>query len=176
MYSTDPTDEGCQLYRTYLSDPKSIEFFLTKEITCWGYPVFSPGGDKWAYTDFGKNRYSIDIFWRDPVAGIEQPVRMDVPDDAEIAWSPDGQKFAYAAEVRLDWEIYTIGIYGNNLRELTDNASNDRGPSWSPDGNYIVYYSDSDGDNDLYIMDKYGTFIEKLTSNSADDTMPKWRP
>lgn len=176
LYSTDPTDEGCQLYRTYLSDPKSIEFFLTKEITCWGYPVFSPGGDKWAYTDFGKNRYSIDIFWRDPVAGIEQPVRMDVPDDAEIAWSPDGQKFAYAAEVRLDWEIYTIGIYGNNLRELTDNSSNDRGPSWSPDGNYIVYYSDSDGDNDLYIMDKYGTFIEKLTSNSADDTMPKWRP
>jgi TolB protein len=179
-HSTNPEDFGCKIKRFFLSDPTMIELHLTYDITCWGYPKYSPSGRMWAYTNWEEDDLSTNIYWREPLQGRWDSVYHDVSKDADIAWAPNERRFAYASYVTIgghtDWEIATVGINGNGHDYLTSNNAEDRGPSWSPDGNYIVYYSDQDGDYELYIITDSGKHIDKLTDNGAYDGYPVWRP
>lgn len=51
-------------------------------------------------------------------------------DDAP-SWSADGRSLAFASDRDGDYEIYTMDLTGNSLRQLTDNTAQDRWPLWA---------------------------------------------
>jgi Tol biopolymer transport system component len=48
------------------------------------------------------------------------------------AWSPDGQRIAFASERDGNGEIYVMNANGSGQTNLTDNPAHDLAPTWSP--------------------------------------------
>jgi TolB protein len=53
-------------------------------------------------------------------------------EDRDLAWSPDGQRIAFASNVSGDFEIFVIDADGGNLQRLTYNNAVDSVPDWRP--------------------------------------------
>jgi Tol biopolymer transport system component/DNA-binding winged helix-turn-helix (wHTH) protein len=92
------------------------------------------------------------------------------------AWSPDGNRIAFASNRDGKAEIYLMNTDGSNVRRLTNNLSDDYGPKWSPDGRKILFDSDRDGNKEVYVMDADGGNQTRLTSNTATDSATSWSP
>lgn len=106
--------------------------------------------------------------------------------DIEPAWSPDGQKIAFASN-RPDeagFQIYVMNADGSNQQRVGEAQPGDNThPSWSPDGRQLIFQSqrDTNGDplddnSDIYMMNSDGSNINVLAFHSADDTEPVWSP
>jgi TolB protein len=67
------------------------------------------------------------------------------PSDTNPSVSPDGQTVAFMSTRAGDWDVYTVGIDGTDLTQLTTDTANDGLPAWSPDGTSIAFVSDRDG-------------------------------
>lgn len=92
------------------------------------------------------------------------------------AWSPDGNRIAFASNRDGNAEIYTVNASGGNLQRLTNNSAEDILPAWSPDGSRIAFTSKRDGNREIYVMNADGTLQTRLTNVSADDYDPDWQP
>ncbi|HEY83983.1 MAG TPA: FHA domain-containing protein [Chloroflexi bacterium] len=67
-------------------------------------------------------------------------------DDTAPSISPDNSTAAFMSNKDGVWEIYTIGLDGQNLQRITNDADGDDGlPVWSPDGQYLAFASNRDG-------------------------------
>jgi hypothetical protein len=67
------------------------------------------------------------------------------PGDTNPAVSPDGQSVAFMSRRGGNWDVYTVGIDGTDLTQLTTDTANDGLPTWSPDGKTIAFVSERDG-------------------------------
>ncbi|KAB2855119.1 MAG: hypothetical protein F9K46_16015, partial [Anaerolineae bacterium] len=92
------------------------------------------------------------------------------------AWSPDGTKIAYYAQIDGIADIFTIDVASGTITQLTQNAGNNARPDWSPDGSQIVFMSDRDGSFNLYAMNPDGENPQRLTDRTEDDTSAAWQP
>jgi len=86
------------------------------------------------------------------------------------------EKVVFVSEVDGAWDIFSVGIDGANLINLTENAANDRFPAVSPSLEKIAFVSDRDGANDIYAMNMDGSGVTRLTENGFDDVLPVWSP
>jgi TolB protein len=59
--------------------------------------------------------------------------------DSDPAWSPDGQRIAFARQDRSGWHIWIMNVDGTNARPLTSGPFSDHYPSWSRDGATIYF-------------------------------------
>jgi pimeloyl-ACP methyl ester carboxylesterase len=79
-----------------------------------------------------------------------------------------------------DWEIYVIDADGGNLRQLTENTVDDRGPAWSPDGTQLAFVSNRDtglpNDTEIYVMNADGSDPRRITDRSGFEWGVDWRP
>lgn len=95
---------------------------------------------------------------------------------AEI--SPDGSTVALNNQTGTlnSFEISTIGINGNNLRNITNNSVLDGFGAWSPDSAKIAFRSRRDVPTDeIYTMNADGSAVVRLTFNAASDSVTEWR-
>jgi hypothetical protein len=67
------------------------------------------------------------------------------PSDTNPAVSPDGQTVAFMSLRGENWDVYTVGIDGTDLTQLTTDTGNDGLPAWSPNGTSIAFVSERDG-------------------------------
>ena len=58
-------------------------------------------------------------------------------EDLFPSWSPDGTAVAFESKRDGNWEIYTVGIDGQNLTRITENEADDRKADWSPWGHRL---------------------------------------
>ena len=58
--------------------------------------------------------------------------------------APDGQSIVLYS-IRSQEDIFVARADGTGLRQLTNDAANDRFPKWSPDGRRIAFYSNRAG-------------------------------
>ena len=100
----------------------------------------------------------------------------DSGSERDPAWSPDGSRLAFAAELRGDLDIWVMNADGNGLVRLTSNVGTDYRPDWSPDGKRIVFVSERDGNPELYVMNADGTGQTRLTNEPRRDSDPAWSP
>ncbi|MDQ6828225.1 MAG: hypothetical protein M3081_05105, partial [Gemmatimonadota bacterium] len=97
-------------------------------------------------------------------------VRLTTPptgmEDTEPAWSPNGQKIAFARMVggtgptgqpTANYDIYTVNADGSNLVRLTNSSSDNGHPRWSPDGTKILFESFRNTDYEIYVMNADGS-------------------
>ncbi len=92
------------------------------------------------------------------------------------AWSPAGDRIAFASDRDGNSEIYTIRRDGSDLQQLTREPGVDCRPRWSRDGAWLVFTSNRRGREDLYLMRGDGTDLRPLTDHPAVDDHAAWSP
>lgn len=84
-------------------------------------------------------------------------------DEAEPAWSPDGDWIVYQSNCEGSYDIWKVNSSGGTPIRLTTNAATDeREPDWSPLGQHIVYRInptdvDRNADGTLQVMQADGS-------------------
>jgi TolB protein len=97
-------------------------------------------------------------------------------------WSPDGDHIAFmGGNSAAEYDIWTVGLDGTHLVQLTDSTGPDGWPAWSPDGTRIAFtsvrddclYSDAPdcrttGDigphHDVWVVNADGTGLRRVTA------------
>lgn len=88
--------------------------------------------------------------------------------------APTNGRIVFTSDRDGDKEIYTMGLDGSSVEQVTTNTYTDRYPSWGPGGEDIAFVSDRDGNDEIYLVDKNGVTTTRLTNNSAPDLHPTW--
>jgi hypothetical protein len=78
------------------------------------------------------------------------------PGDTNPDVSPDGQQVVFMSRRSGNWDIYRVGIDGNNLIQLTSDTADDGLPIWSGDGKTVAFVSDRDGVWEMWAMEPDG--------------------
>ena len=87
---------------------------------------------------------------------------------AECPPRPDDSR-GYVWPLHPEYEIYTAGADGSDLRRLTTSPRYDAEATISRDGRRIVFTSLRDGDLELYAMDADGSNVRRLTHELGYD-------
>jgi Tol biopolymer transport system component len=95
-------------------------------------------------------------------------------DDTDPAWSPNGQKIAFASDRAGNLEIYVMNKDGTNQTRLTNNAAADFSPAWSPDGTKLVFVRIVNGTGEIGVMNADGTGQTNISNHPDDDQAPAW--
>ncbi len=157
-------------------------------------PVFSPDGQKIAFSSLGKQTSNpegdFEVYVRN-TSGLNEINLSNNGNgvhDQYPAFSPDGQKIAFRSQGAQtsnpegDNEVYTVNGNGSGKRNLTNNGEevDDEFPDYAPDGKRLVYHSNgkqtsnAKGDYEVYRMNASGLGQTNLTNNGVDDFYPEW--
>ena len=74
-------------------------------------------------------------------------------DNRYATYNKEGSLILFESNRDGQWQIYTMGIDGNQQRRLITSNSNDRRPTWHPYKNMILFESDRTGTYELYTYD-----------------------
>lgn len=102
------------------------------------------------------------------------------PDPIEkLRVHPEGDRLAFSQAVGGEGyehnEIFTIGVDGQGLSQLTDNEKWDLYPAWSPDGSTIAFLSFRTADLDIYAMGADGSDQRLLFDSGNHDADIQWQ-
>ena len=88
--------------------------------------------------------------------------------------SPDGKWVTFAVREtdveanRGRYDVWMVGIDGNNLRRLTSHPENDTDPAWSADGRWVYFMSSRGGSSQVWRISVTGGEAEQVTKVDAD--------
>src|SRR5436309_2645142 len=136
-------------------------------------PRWSPDAKQIAFLrDTGGNeRFDIWLVDRD---GETERNLTNEPDvmHRDIAWSPDGSRIAYVANVAgKAFAVHVIDLATGKKRALADAQFDDERPRWSPDGTRLLFASRREAvrtNSDLYVIAADGGTPTKLKTRDAD--------
>ena len=141
--------------------------------------ALSPDGARVA---FSKGRRVANV-WRVPIL-TDRPATWS--DAVQITFdhaftefvdvSPDRRQLAVSSDRSGNQDLWTMGIDGGDLDQLTNDPAPDWCPRWSPDGKHIVFYSFRSGNRDLWLMSSAGGSARQLTSDPRPDLTASWSP
>jgi TolB protein len=98
--------------------------------------------------------------------------------NATPRFSPDGKEISFSSWVDNGFDLYRIGVDGNNLVRLTKDFGSNEEPSYSPDGEFIIFTSkrviSRKAVQDIYIMNREGEILGQLTQNFGRCFSPQW--
>ena len=134
----------------------------------------------------------------DVLAGAAVPTNIsNSPDmiDEDADWSPDGGKILFTSDPVWDWrgvplpgdpfnypykEIFVMNAAGAEVKQLTFNTYEERGPAWSPDGSRIAFIGrvGARGGNtfEICIINADGSHLVQLTDNALFEGTMTWTP
>jgi hypothetical protein len=68
------------------------------------------------------------------------------------AWSPDGKRIAYYANLDGRHDVYMAAVDGSEERPVAATPADEYWPMWSPDGTSFVFERVGDGNNDIHFV------------------------
>ena len=125
-------------------------------------------GDAYSIRIIGADGTDDRELFHDPASWVGNP-----------DWSPDGETIIFGIDRggggQID--IYSAGIDGSGLTQLTDAPGDDSGARWSPDGSTIAFWSDRDGGG-IYLMDRGGENERRIHADELhlDTAALAWSP
>ncbi len=114
--------------------------------------AWSPEGDRVAFFARRGNRRVLFIY--DALKGKEvQRLKPDIDKMASPAFSPDGQRIAFAGNLEGVIDIFEINLGTGSIRNLTQDEFHDSNPEWSADGKTLVYNRRISGYKKIFTVD-----------------------
>jgi dipeptidyl aminopeptidase/acylaminoacyl peptidase len=171
-----------EIYSAPLAGERIFQMTDASERSVW--PRWSPDAKQLAFLRDrgGDERFDIWLVDRD---GEHERNLTNEPGvmHRDIAWSPDGTKIAYTANVGgKTFAIHVIDVATGAKRAVTDSSRTDFQPQWSPDGTLLVFWSRRETtptNADLYVVAASGGDATRLDTRGGVDgesTDPRWSP
>ena len=85
-------------------------------------------------------------------------------------------RIVFASGKSGDFDIWTLDLESQELKQLTTGDYWNDSPKWSPDGKQIVFVSNRSGVPELWLMDSNGAHQTALTSAGKLHLEPSWTP
>ncbi len=94
---------------------------------------------------------------------------------ADPSFSPDGSRIVFTA----DFQIFTVGVGGGAVRQLTRPNTVNGEPTWTGAGDWVVFRSNRSGSGDLYVVKASAangeeTGLARLTTSNERDAFPSF--
>lgn len=153
----------------------------------YGYPAWSPDGQKIAYSFRPSPDPTIAFqIWVMNADGSNR-ARLTDMGGSDPAWSPDGRMIAFRSEFMAEnqWgNVFVMNADGSNPKRLTQAVPDSFAPAWSPDSGKIAFVStegqDLTADNkftQIYVINVDGTGLKRLTGGELHGgDWPSWSP
>jgi eukaryotic-like serine/threonine-protein kinase len=130
---------------------------------------YSPDGRRIA---FQSNRGLVDVseVWLAGADGLSPARLTRGPGRAQASprWSPDGRSIAFASQAgNGHWDVWTIGVDGSGLRQVTRDPGDEITPSWSRDGRHLYFTSNRTGRREVWRVAAAGGTEEQLTHDGG---------
>ena len=135
-------------------------------------PAWSPDGTRLA---FGSNRAGNWELYVTDYPAMSTLTRLTDNNDIDFhpQFSPDGQWIVFTSKRLGSYDLYLVGTDGQNERQLTTLASDERDPTWVGNGR-IVFTANIEDDWELYIINVDGSNMQRLTYTRGADQWPVW--
>ena len=79
-------------------------------------------------------------------------------------WSPDGRSIAFDSQAEDGrFDVWTIGVDGSGLRQVTHDPADENTPSWSRDGRFLYFESNRTGRLEIWRVARAGGAEEQVT-------------
>jgi TolB protein len=144
-------------------------------------PVWSPDGQRFAYTQFAQGRGPISVQTLGGGAALVVPGSQTGLNITPM-FSPDGRTLAYAHSDENGTDVFTANVIDRccaqrlTVGRFADNLS----PTFSPDGRRIAFVSTRAGPPQIYVMAADGTDQELLApfdyGATGSSNAPEWSP
>ncbi|WP_158514808.1 PD40 domain-containing protein [Gemmatimonas phototrophica] len=89
-------------------------------------------------------------------------------------WSPDGRLVAFQSRNGGTFQIMTINLRDQSVRQVTNDGRNDD-PSWAPDSRHLVLTSNRSGVRQLWVVDTETGRARQLT-RGPETRLSAWSP
>ncbi len=133
---------------------KNLETGELKMIGNGSFPKYSPDGKYIAYVKYELDRSKVTgtiwIMTSDGETNI-QLTNVSAGYATRPTWAPNNNSiiFQLTKKDKIDSDLYSIDITGENLMQYTTNSSNDFAPYWTNDG-YVYFSSDRGSEEGKY--------------------------
>jgi TolB protein len=128
----------------------------------------SPDGKVVAYS--GGSEPNVDVYTIPVRGGKPTRITHDSRTEFDLAWSPDGQWFAFT-RLGPNVDVFTMRADGSHVTRLTRGVAEEYDPTWSPDGRWLAFVTNGE----LWVMRADGTRRHRLTDNILASG-PDWSP
>lgn len=155
----DRTQDGHRVIATMNAEGKQEKVHSSVDLDLKA-PVLSPDGSKLAFID-KEYLYVVDAD-ADIDTAQWQLVTEYVYPRGELAWSPSGNRIAFARVTYTDdgirYDIHIADIDGSNDEQVSDLDGQALAPRWSPDGKLLAFHTiTDDGKHRSFVVGASGT-------------------
>ena len=113
----------------------------------------SPEGKRVAITRQDPGAPGADIWVTDVDRPVTQKITLDLSDDLNPVWSPDGRRIAFSSFRNGNWDVLVMNANGvGGETALLNSPADEMIEDWSKDGRHIVYKLGRGSYEDLYAL------------------------
>ena len=145
-------------------------------------PTLSPRGDKMVFLSDRGGKQSIYLMDVLENKIIKRVIKGESSTNFEelkwltpgMGWSPDGQKFVFAAKAGDRDALYIYDLKNDKFKQYKFNFDGIYSATWSPQSDEIAFVGNLNGQSDIYIFDLKKEKYQNITNDIFSDSYPKF--